>query len=395
MKGTIKTIANIGIIIAVYYFTYYTVLGILRPIPAPGDSWDYHIPISQSIINGSFITLPHVIVLQRYYPGSSEAINSLLLLLHIPLTLSNILAIIVLYFCLYRLSRYFKLQKYFALLYATTFITLNAVVRWQNAVSIDIWIAVFFTLGILLLENPKKSVLYFGKLGFVLGMLIGSKYTAIFYLLIYLIFYSKSLLKYINFKRALAFIIPFSIFGVFWYVRNYFLKGNPFYPLPFLGFKGVLIFSDTVWNQMMHNPLLLLNAAFSEYHLWIFTVIVAFFIVIKHFVNQKNLKLESETRLFLIGIINFFIFFTFPTDTQPWIMVSSFRYSYPVFIPLILGTFMLIARFKKEEWLGYFAIANMLSVLTMTYYPKLILFYFPLSLFIIYVMNKKFSLSKK
>jgi hypothetical protein len=394
MNSSIRVIVNIALIIALYYFTYYTYLGITNPVPAPGDSWDYHIPISESIINGTFLFLPHVTVPQRFYPGSSEAINSILILLHIPLTISNIIAMLVLFVSLYKLGRCFKLQQYLALLYAVTFITLNAVVRWQNAISIDIWVAVFFTLAIILLENPKKSINYFGKLGFVFGMLIGSKYTSFFFLVVFLILYGKILIKYCSLQKIIAFIIPFSIFGLFWYVRNYFLKGNPFFPIPFLGFKGTLIFNDTVWNQTLHNPINLLNAAFSEYHLWILSIFAAFYIITKQLIKHRNLRLQGETKLFLIGIINFIIFFTFPTDSQPWIMVSSFRYSYPTFIPLILGVFILASNYKKEEWLGYFAVANMLSILSMTYYPKLILFYLPISFLLIYLINKTLQLKK-
>ena len=390
MNNTVRVIANIGIVIALYYFTYYIFYGVTHPIPAPGDSWDYHIPISESIINGSFLLLPHVTFPQRFYPGSSEAMNSILILLHIPLTLSNILAMLVLFVSLYKLGRCFKLQKYLALLYAVTFITLNALVRWQNAVSIDVWVAVFFTLAIILLERPEKRLIYFAKLGFVLGMLIGSKYTAIFYLTILFLFYCKNLMKYINFQRIVAFFIPFSVFGLFWYIRNYLIKENPFYPIPFLGFKGTLIFSDTVWNQTLHNPINLLNAAFSEYHLWILSVIVALAVLINQLIKEKNLNPNAMTKLFLIGIINFVIFFTYPTDTQPWIMVSSFRYSYSTFIPLILGVFILASKYKKEEWLGYFAIANMLSVVSMTYYPKLLLIYLPFAILVIYLFDKKF-----
>lgn len=275
MNNSVRVLANIGIIIALSYFTYYSYLGITHPIPTPGDSWDYHIPISQSILNGSFLTLPHVTVPQRFYPGSSEIFNSLLILLHIPLTLSNILAMSVLLVCLYKLSRTFKLNQYFSLLYALTFITLNAIVRWQNAISIDVWVAVFFCVGIILLETPQKSVQYFIKLGFVLGMLIGSKYTTSYFLILFLLFYTKKIIKYINTERIIAFFIPFLALGLFWYIRNYFLKGNPFYPVSFLGYKGVLNFKDIVWNQILTHPLALLNAAFSEYHLWIFSFILA------------------------------------------------------------------------------------------------------------------------
>jgi hypothetical protein len=244
------------------------------------------------------------------------------------------------------------------------------------------------------LENPQKTISYFAKLGFVLGMLIGSKYTTFYFLFIFLVFYGKNLIKFVNLSRLIAFFIPFSVFGLFWYIRNYLLKGNPFYPIPFLGFKGILIFNDTLWNQALHHPLTLVNAAFSEYHLWILSIVVALVVLSNHFIKQKDWNLSGITKLFLIGMINFVIFFTFPTDSQPWIMVSSFRYSYPAYIPLILGIFILAAQYKKEEWLGYFAISNMLSILSMIFYPKLIFIYLPVSFILIYFFDKKFAHSK-
>jgi hypothetical protein len=61
-------------------------------------------------------------------------------------------------------------------------------------------------------------------------------------------------------------------------------------------------------------------------------------------------------------------------------MVSSLRYSYPAFIPLILGTFLLAAQYDAAELLGYIAVGNMLMVTSLAYYPKLVLAYVPLAL---------------
>jgi hypothetical protein len=70
-------------------------------------------------------------------------------------------------------------------------------------------------------------------------------------------------------------------------------------------------------------------------------------------------------------------------------MASSFRYSFPVFIPLMLGTFLLAAKYKREELIGYVAIANMINVVTMPYYPKLVLIYLPLVLLVFLFNSRK------
>src|SRR6266403_623487 len=129
-----RNIVAICLIIASYYFVYYLFLGFVNPIPAPGDSWDYHIPISKAILDGSFLHPNTHLLSKQYFPGSSEAINSIFLLFHIPLTVSNLFAILVLAICCYKLALTFHLKRDYALLFALTFVTLNAVVRWMNAV---------------------------------------------------------------------------------------------------------------------------------------------------------------------------------------------------------------------------------------------------------------------
>lgn len=385
----VKTLTNIALIIALYYIVYYIYVGIINPIPAPGDSWDYHIPISQTILDGRFL-FPHDFKMSAwYFPGSSEAINLIFIFLRIPLTFSNILATIILFFSCWKLALAFRLKYYYGLLFALTFITVNAVIRWQNAVSIDMWVGVFYTLALTLLESPRKHKFYFAKLGFVLGMLIGSKYSVWYYLIPLTIFYFKKFIPLINISRFVSFLLPFSIFGLFWYIRNFIYTQNPFYPLPALGFKGVLVYKYSMWNGIIQHPLDMLNAGFGEYKIWIFSILIAFILLIYYFIIKRQYRLNSMNKLFLIGLLNFFFFLSFPTSEQTWIMVSSFRYSYPVFIPLILGTFLLAERYKKEELIGYIAIASMINILSMAYYPKLLLIYLPLALVIYYILDKK------
>ncbi len=400
---TIKILVKVCLIISLYYLSYYIYTGILNPTPSLGDSWDYHIPIAINILDGNFLSHPPDTIPQWhypntsktltklpqwYYPGASEATNSLFILLHIPLTLSNIFACIILFFCLWKLAATFHLDKSYSLLFAITFCTLNVVIRWLNAISIDLWIAIWFTLSIILLENPKKNLLYFAKLGFILGMLIGSKYTAAYLIAVLLIFYLKNLIKHINIPRLFVFLIPFTTFGLFWYIRNYLLTGNPFYPLARLQFKGPLSFDDTVWTETVRHPIEMLNAAFSEYHLWLFTILIALAVLFYQYIFAKKFILSNIHKLFLLGLICFTIYFSFPTSSQTWIMVSSLRYSLPAFIPLVLGTFILAAKYKKEELIGYITLASMINTLSLTYYPKLIFIYLPLSLIIFYLLNK-------
>jgi hypothetical protein len=385
----IKVITNIAIVIALYFLTYHTYNGIINPNPPLGDSWDYHIPIAQTIIDGRFLNPQNFLFDQWYYPGSAELLNVFLIFFNLPLSFSNILASVVLFFALFKLGRVFKLEKYYSILFALSFVTLNVVVRWLNFALVDVWVSVFFVLAIILLENPKKRVSYFLKLGFILGMLVGSKYTAVFFLIPLFIFYTREIIKVLKLKNILMFLIPFSIFGLFWYFRNFYYMGNPFYPLGFFNFPSVEIFANhRVWNVFIDYPVAMTDSFFAEFKLWTLSLPFAVFYLIYR-LYKRNFKLDNISKLFILGIINFIFFLNFPTSPEPWIMVSSFRYAYPIFIPIFLAIFLLSKKYKKEELLGYFVIGNMIFVTSLNYYPKLTLIFIPLSLICFYFLEKK------
>lgn len=380
----LQTFANICLVLALYYLIYYIYLGIVSPIPALGDSFDYHIPIAKSILNGSFLTASSFTAYSHFYPGTSEVINSIFILLNIPLTLSNILASVLLGIGCYFLGKAYKLNKFSSIIFATTVFSLNAVLRWMNAVNVDVWVGLYFVIALILLKNPKKSLVYFAKLGLVFGLLIGSKYSAILFSLTLFIFYFKDLLKVINLKRIVSFLVPFSILGLFWYFRNFMATGNPFYPTPILGLNGKDVFNGTtILSVIIKYPFDMFNAFFSEYKLWFLSIVVAPFILL------KEKKITDTNKLLLLGLVNFVIFLFFPTDNHTWIMVSSFRYSYPVFIPLILGIFLYFNKKERMDLLSYFVIANMLGVSAISYQPKLILIFLPLAAILIYILNRK------
>src|ERR1700753_42796 len=98
----IRTLAQVALLIFLYSIIYAFYTGLLNPVPTLGDSYGYHIPISLGILNGSFLN-PHNFTAKTFVflfnPGASEAINSLLFLIHIPLTISNVFAITILSFC--------------------------------------------------------------------------------------------------------------------------------------------------------------------------------------------------------------------------------------------------------------------------------------------------------
>lgn len=381
----LQLLAKISLIFFLYVLVYYFFVGIATK-PTEGDSLAYHIPIAKSIVNGSFLH-PHYTNDHEYFPGSFETILAGFMLLHIPLNLYNVLAIVVLFFAAKYLGTVFGLQKWYAIIFAATICTLNVILRWANAQTVDIWLGVFYVFALALLEKPQKKVWYYVLLGITAGMLIGTKYSGPLFIIALLLVYGKNFVKYLSLKRLIVFLIPVVALGFFWYVRNYFVIGNPFYPLDtpfFKGIKGNPIIEIPIWKALLGYPMSMLNAFLGEYMLWSVSIIVVPVFLVYQMLKKQIKSLSSIKSLCLLSAINLVIFLFLPSDSSYQIHVSQFRFTYPVFIPLILSVFIVAKEYKKGEALSLIAIANMFTLPSLSYHPKLLLIYIPLVYFVIF-----------
>lgn len=398
MNKTLSIISKVALLYFLFVLFSQFYIG-LNSLPTEGDSINYHIPFAHAYLNGTIIDpekIKDAVPFLKYMPGSAEAILAPFVLLNIPLNVYNVLAIAILALSLWKLGRVFKLSNDLSILFAVSFSTLHGVMRWSNAQTIDIWLAVFFTCLLILLESPKKSLGYFLKLGVFAGLLIGTKYSGPLFGLVLFVVYIKELVKYINIKRIAVFAIPFTFIGLSWYIRNYILKQNPFYPQESMFFRGDYfpILKTPSWYIYLVYPTGLIqniNAFISEYMVWMFSLPIAIYVVLKNISkNMFRLILDDPiNRLFIIGIFGFIIYLFLPSAPEFHIMMSSFRYSFPAFIALILGVFLLAKKYKKEELIGLIAVGTMFATeYPDGYFPKLVFIYLPLFLFFYYNYHK-------
>ncbi len=370
------TIANTSVIIFVFILFHGIYIGITTK-PTELDSLRYHIPIAKSILDGTVFNPIKTTTYHRYFPGSSEAILSLFMLLHVPLNLYNVLGLIAFCSALYHLGKQNNLRRELAIIYAVSVCGMMGVARWINVQIIDIWLDTWFALALLLLQKPQDNMNYFLLLGIVSGFLIGSKYSGPLYFGVLCFFYWKKIRSLCSFKNCLSFLTTFTFFGLFWYIRNYIARGNPFYPLAVFclpGFKNYNLHFP-MWKAVVKYPLSMTSAFISEYGIWTISLIITPII----WMYRK----KKDTIVWIIlGTI--LVYLTLPSDFTYSVHVSNLRYGYPTISLSILTLFSISQEFKKEKWIAVIVLVNLLSALQISYHPKLLLILVPVSFLIFF-----------
>lgn len=357
-------------LILVIQFAYFGIT--TTPISVnESDSLAYHIPIAQSLSKFNFVppVLPRGL---GFYPASSEIILALLIFLHIPLNIFCVFGLILLFYFAKKVGEAFGLSKDLSIVFAGSLATLQSVIRWPLTQTVDIWVAVFFLSSLYLLKNPSKSLSYFLKLGISLGFLIGAKYSGIIYGALLLVVFGKNMVSNLNIRRFVYLFIPLALIGMSWYIRNYFITGNPLYPANFLMFSGNPDFpkanfmSWTLLGNIIQNPkyfFKFLEALNSEFPVWWLTLIFPLMIVIR--------KSSAEvSKLVLLGGAMFLVFVSI-LPVWPGIEVSNLRFIYPTISVLILSVFLLFK--KSPDKIAVFSLLiTFISIINLDYHPKIL-----------------------
>lgn len=382
-QAKITIVAKIFLAVFLFISLIYLFVG-FTTVPTEGDSLAYHIPIAKSVLTGGVFHPSNKGFGLEYYPGSAEAILSLFLLLHLPMDLFNVLGVVILFFLLKQLGRVVGMSKELSYIYSVVVCTMPSIIRLYPNQTVDIWVAVFFTAIIVLLEKPKDSVMYFLLLGIAMGFLIGSKYSGPMYLIVLLVFYFPKIKKFIFNINALAVLPGILLIGCSWYLRNLVITGDPVYPGHFLFFKGKENFR--IQNKSPLRTVLssggavaMGGALVSEFLVWafaLFTPILGLF--------QRAKFTKKMWQLTAIGILNFIIYLFLPSGREN--IISDLRYTYPAFIPLIVVVFLYAKSIEKETELILISLLSLIAVISqLDYHPKLyIIFILVISLYFIF-----------
>jgi hypothetical protein len=297
------------------------------------------------------------------------------MLLHVPLNLYNVLGLIAFCSALYHLGKQNNLRRELAIIYAVSVCGMMGVARWINVQIIDIWLDTWFALALLLLQKPQDNMNYFLLLGIVSGFLIGSKYSGPLYFGVLCFFYWKKIRSLCSFKNCLSFLTTFTFFGLFWYIRNYIARGNPFYPLAVFclpGFKNYNLHFP-MWKAVVKYPLSMTSAFISEYGIWTISLIITPII----WMYRK----KKDTIVWII--LELFLFIL------PFLLISPIQFMYQISVMDIQQSLFLFSLFfpylrnlKRKMDCGHcsrkssFCLANFLSPKTTSYLGSCFIPYF-------------------
>ncbi len=392
---TIRLISKISLLIFVVLVIQFLYFGITTSIQGvfEGDSVIFHIPIARELSKFSFVPANLTMGL-GYLPATAEAILSLFILLHLPLNLFNVLGMICLFIAAKKVAESFGITKDMSIVYGVSVATLQSVLRWPLTQVSDIWLVVFFLTVLYLLQMPKITNRYFLFLGFFTGMLIGSKFSGIVFAALLIIFFGIKVFKKAKILNFVSFIIPVLVFGLSWYVRNYILTGNPFYPVGVFSILGDPEYSNlasanwSIFANVTSNVSYItkvLNAFISEFFVWAVALILPIYSIVK---QKDNLILK---KLSIVAIIIFLFFiFTFPAES----IVSNMRHIYPLIYILILQAFLLFNK-RPFEISIFSLLAGIFPIMNLNYHPKILILGFIPAFYYIFVKDKLFVKVKR
>lgn len=345
----------------------------LTTLPFEGDSLAYHIPIARSMITGGLL---HPQFSLGYYPSIGEVILAKFIFLHIPLNLYNVCALLFVFILSYCVAKAYKISPTNAGWVALSVALLPALTRWVDTQIIDIWLLVFFLSSLLLLEKLRNVWWQYVLLGISLGCLIGIKYTGIIFAVTLMIIYMKKLRSGISLVRALYIGIPILVLGLSWYIRNVVITGNPWYPQPMFGLPydpGWDLLKIHVIQGMVHSFAFTRDAYISEYLLWpLLGILGGIYVFWK---DRKRYWQVVPLSLVLLFTVTFMSYLSFPTTYTYQMAVSSLRYSYVVFIPLILILWKIADQYGMSWYLILVTLGGIALQWIPPYHPKLILLF--------------------
>lgn len=357
--------------------------------PSEGDSLTIHIPAAERIINRTIFQLDYTKDL--FYPSAVELILALFILLKIPLGLFNIIGVLALFIGSLLLGKELFRDINYSLVFAVSASLLHGIIRWSLTQKPDIFMLASLAFLLWIVLKQKRKIIDYLLLGLFCAFFIGAKFNGPVFLIVVLLPFYNLFIKEFSWKKLSVFIIPFTIVGLSWYLRNIYITGDPVYFPDYTNIISQGSISNYTIYAYLTQPLQMANGYLSEFMLWSLGIFLIPFFLYK---NRKNINdkinstiLKSSVSAFVILIISL----AFPYRALYHQMVGTMRYTLPMIFLIMICIFLIFKKYGHERLLAITVIPMIIVSQMQDYHPKIILLAIPL-IWIIYF--RKYLLPK-
>lgn len=331
--------------LAAIFLAWVLFLGVIFP-PVDWDGNAYHLSYAADLVqNHNLYDVPTSMIWIPAYPKGGEFIQAWTLLLSHNDTLVDltqlpflVLGIVSLYAVARNVGISKRSARYVALLFSFTPSALNQLTTGY----VDVMMATTFFAGLALVLQRNYRKLDFLLIGIIFSLLISIKSSGIYMVAILLLpvlfnLYGQHRLALKRYALPALLTASPSVFGLYWYIKNWILYGSPIYPFGFQ-IAGRTLFhglnyaqwSSAVGGSMPHDKFIRLWYTWSEhspdpsYFLYnydssYFGLGVIWFIVLVPAMLLSIYLAIAKRRYYLLGAMALLLglLFVYPIDFSP------------------------------------------------------------------------------
>lgn len=368
-------------IVFAIHITYISIVSILPPVTT--DGLLYHLPFAVHYYKTNSISLPNLYftdIALTYYPIGGEIfyLFSLFSSNEFLFKYTQYPFLLLGCFSVFLILKFFNFSDFLCLLGSLMFSLIKPVFMEGRMEFVDLMVAGTFISTIYFFMKDERKYIIPGILS--LSILLSIKTLSVIFAVLTLpfLFFKKKGKLTKSFYFSIIFLV---FFGLFAYIRNFILTGNPLYPAEisisnFILFKGPYILTKI---SLLERFKILFNVlAFSSMHIdpsFILKIILIFFFVLSLIFSLRNKKLLIFHLIFPISILLY------------GILIPPFYHQIRHFLPVygILAV-SLVNPFKKYQ---YFCIPVFLylcrTLLHSAFFVYFLLYFFIILFPIIFV----------
>lgn len=348
---SIYAIFSISVILS-----FYTVI-LKYSLPLPPLTTDgllYHLPFAVHYIKTHSLSIPYLFfsdIAMSYYPPGGDLLYSfsLLSLPEMFVKFTQLPFVLIGCFSIFLIMKENNFSTTNSIIAASIFALARPVFKESSLCFVDLMMASLFLSTLYFFSSNKKGNIIPGIFSSALLLSVKTLSLLFFFLALPFLLYKKN--GSLNKKILYLSIIFFILCGMYAYIRNWILTGNPFFPVEFsignfIIFKGMYIYSKVPLAEKIKSLFFLIKNPVSHVDLpFRITVFFSLFYLLSLFFSFKEKKFLHIFLLIPVSIILYL--FLLPSHYH------QIRHLIPLLGILSISAVYLFKRYEKYSGLTF------------------------------------------